>query len=201
MKQIVSIIILGIFLAMPAAAQNILQNPGFDSDVSGWVNPYGFTVVWDSRDANDSPGSGSAFATNTVGNGGSSGMLSQCFPVSPDKMINFSGKIYQPSGQTGSGNGHIRLRYYTDTACSSYLGEGSSSMNQNSFDTWFEVSGNDSSPSSAQSVEMFLAIISDVLGEDFSVYFDDVVLTIETDAVFTDGFEDGTTSGWSSTEP
>jgi len=201
MKQMLVLCALALLLPMPLMAQNVLVNPGFDSDILSWDNPYNEPAIWDGRDASDSAASGSALLTNDLGNGGSTGILSQCFDVSEGAAINFSAKVYQPSGQTGEGFGHLRIRFYSEAACQTYLSSGNSSSDDSSFDTWIAVSGSDTAVASSGSVRLYLAIIGTVSNEDFAVHFDDVVMTIEADLLFADDFEDGTTDAWSPVEP
>ena len=48
-------------LAIPAAAQNLLQNPGFATDLSGWtLTPGTGSIAWNALDADGSASSGSA---------------------------------------------------------------------------------------------------------------------------------------------
>ncbi len=79
-----------IVLRLPLTAQNLLSNPGFDSDILNWDNPYNREAVWDSRDAGDSATSGSALLTNTNGNGGSLPILEQCIEINEGAELNFS---------------------------------------------------------------------------------------------------------------
>ena len=52
---------LSFVLAAPAAAQNLLQNPGFTTDLSGWtVNAGAGSIAWNALDASGSASSGSA---------------------------------------------------------------------------------------------------------------------------------------------
>ena len=201
MKQMLVLSVLTLLIPMPLMAQNVLLNPGFDTDILNWDNIYSGMAVWDSRDANDSALSGSAVVTNELGNGGSNGILSQCFDVSEGAVINYSAKVYQPSGQTGEGYGHLRIRFYSEPACQSYLSSGNTSSNDPTFDTWIAVSGSDTAIASSASVRVYLAVVGTISNENFSVHFDDVVMTIVNDLLFADDFEDGTTDAWTSVVP
>ena len=73
-------------LAPKAAAQNLLTNPDFDVDVSDWEDPFSsafVSFVFDTRDVDDSPSSGSLALTTTIDNGGASG-VSQCVTLTAD---------------------------------------------------------------------------------------------------------------------
>ena len=61
-----------------AEAQNLLANPDFDTDVTGWSG----VGVWDPLDAFGSPSSGSATWINTQVGGGAN-YLGQCVELTP----------------------------------------------------------------------------------------------------------------------
>ena len=192
---------LGLLLPMPIMAQNLIQNPGFDSDLSGWVNPFGYPAVWDSRDASNSASSGSTILTNTIGNGGSTGILRQCLEVSEGSQIDASAMVYQASGQTGEGVGSFRFTFYSDTTCQNLISTTYYSSAFADFDTWFEVNKTATAPASTAAVLLYLAVSGQIQAEDFSAHFDDVVLTASSSPIFADGFEIGNTSAWSSAVP
>ena len=100
--------------ASPAVAQNLVVNPNFDIDTSGWVGP----GVWDMLDVDGSPTSGSA--THVINSIGSAGFAFELQCVILDPMIvgyDFSVWTYVASGQTATGYARVDLVWYTDTLC------------------------------------------------------------------------------------
>lgn len=84
-----------------ATAGNLLTNPGFSSNLSGWTlyvdDPAATaTAVWSSIDANASANSGSAQITISNSNGGCPIYLYQIVPISPETTYVLSGKIRAP---------------------------------------------------------------------------------------------------------
>jgi hypothetical protein len=97
----------------PLSAQNLLTNPGFDQDLSGWATPQGGTA-WDgTRDADGNPASGSAAVKIYPPISSLSTLcpevLSQCVTVTPGTAYNFGGKIFIPEGQPGPGGSPLIL--------------------------------------------------------------------------------------------
>ncbi len=199
MKRVVLVLgFLSLLASAPVTAQNVIMNPGFDIDLSNWENPFFNPAVWDSRDAGASTTSGSALLTNTLGNGGSTAILSQCHEVSEGATVDVSAWVYQPSGQTGVGDGDFRFAFHSGALCQNEISGPHYSSVYSDLDTWFEITSTATAPPSAGSVLLYLAVRGFVLGEDFSVHFDDVVLTVTDGLIFSDGFESGNTSAWSS---
>ncbi len=76
--------------AAPLAAQNLLINPGFDSNLAGWT-VMSFSPQRSSNDANGSPNSGSARIT--VGDGEGGNAMAQCVAVTGGASYDFSTKV------------------------------------------------------------------------------------------------------------
>jgi hypothetical protein len=58
MKRFVPIAALLVLAAGPARAQNLLSNPDFDTDTSGWAEGnFSITLQWDSADVDMYPSS------------------------------------------------------------------------------------------------------------------------------------------------
>jgi IPTL-CTERM motif len=107
------------FLSGSALAANLLQNPHFAGDLSGWnagISTYDGTL-----DATGVSGSGSAkhvFVNNFNGGAGTVA-LSQCLTsFVPGQPYIFGGKVYMPSGQSIQGTGSIVVSWFTGTDCS-----------------------------------------------------------------------------------
>jgi len=107
-----------LMFARPAAAQNLLTNPHFDVDLSGWtLSPA--TTFDGTADANGSPTSGSArtVVTMTPFTNQFAGVLSPCITgITALATYDFGGKIFLDSAPAGAG-GEITIAYYSDNAC------------------------------------------------------------------------------------
>ncbi len=182
---------------------NEISNPNFDTDLSGWDNPYARPAVWDSRDFADSPSSGSALLTEPDGNGAAFAILLQCLPVTEGAELEGSAQVYQSSGQScGDGHGLFWYRYHDTTDCTgSQVGSLRFSSYSQVWDAWAETSINETVPAHAQSAEFYLAVICQDAGQSLSVHFDNVVVIVDSMAIFEDGFESSDLSGWSSSVP
>jgi hypothetical protein len=83
---------------LPAGAQNLLTNPGFATDLSGWSVGVTFvTATWQPLDATGQSNSGSASVTNTAQ--GLTNGLSQCVPATGGVPYDFGARIEVPPGQ------------------------------------------------------------------------------------------------------
>jgi len=107
-------------LTGPVLAQgNLLSNPGFRIDLSGWDNLYAGDASWSSRDADDSMSSGSAVVGNTANpsNGGAPLVLSQCVTVSPSTIYEFGGRMLVPTGQPQGTYPAVFVYTYASSKC------------------------------------------------------------------------------------
>jgi len=178
--------------ASPTVAQNLVVNPDFDIDTSGWSGP----AAWDTLDVDGSTTSGSAtYLITSVGASGAAFAL-QCVVLDP--MIDgydFSAWTYVASGQTATGFARADLWWYTDTLCDSFL---SSAVFSNSslFDVWEPSGGSAFTPPTALSVRV--TAINQSFGDgDFQVYVDGFSLEPNLSMIFGDSFESGTLDAWS----
>lgn len=125
--------------AAPALAQNLLFNPGFNSNTANWSTSGTGSMIWSNVDANASASSGSAMLVNDSA-GPSQGLtLSQCLPMPARAAYFFSGKAMVPSGgsQTLSNSVRISLRLHTELDCSdSTSGPSNIGAAVSLFDTW-----------------------------------------------------------------
>lgn len=100
------------------AESNLLNNPGFASDLSGWANPFDRPAAWDLDDAMLSSDSGSALLGHAdISNGAYSTVLSQCIPVNVPGDYMFGAWMRNLPDQPLLGSGIIFLRQYFDAAC------------------------------------------------------------------------------------
>ena len=94
-------------------AQNLLSNPGFDQNLSGWTQG-AFNPQHNSADANGSAHSGSVRSMVPGGTNTAGFILYQCVPVSPGVAYDFSVKarLQQPGALVGD------VRSYPSGNCS-----------------------------------------------------------------------------------
>jgi hypothetical protein len=99
-------------LAAPAGATDLIVNPGFTRDLSGWtiVNSSDSSAAWSPRDAFGVPGSGSVKATGSLG-------ASQCFALAPGVLYDVSGEVYLTPGQPSDTFASPLAEYYTSSDC------------------------------------------------------------------------------------
>jgi hypothetical protein len=117
----------------PAAAQNLLSNPGFDGGLDSWSD-YGSGEIsngqrnYTTTDVAGAAGSGS---TQLILSGkASSGVpigLSQCFTVLPGQSYNYGSRVLLPTGQpTGQARVYVEVAFYAAPGCESSLDVSSS---------------------------------------------------------------------------
>jgi hypothetical protein len=100
---------------LDAQAQNLVQNPGFTFDLSGWTIPPGpQTVTWDGAQGSSAPGS--VFLSPT--SSGSVFVLTQCIPAAASTAYDVGGSFRYPSSVTTTPVGSVLLYYYSDPGCS-----------------------------------------------------------------------------------
>jgi hypothetical protein len=107
--------------ALEAQAQNLVQNPGFTSDLSNWtIVPGGtYTVAWDGAMGSIAPGSASldlASGPTDVF------LLHQCVPAVASTLYTVGGSFRYPSGLTTVPVGGLVVQYYSDPSCTTPIG-------------------------------------------------------------------------------
>ena len=100
------------------AQTNAIENPGFDSNFSGWEQFFGRIGEWSSEDADGSGSSGSALLSNE---GTSDGVvplvLHQCIAVQAGQQYMFGGDILVPNGQPAGTAGYIFVEPFLNSTC------------------------------------------------------------------------------------
>lgn len=175
-----------LLISTPAVA---LQNPGFDSDLSSWTNPFDRPVAWDPVDASGDPGSGSANVGNPIvpGNGGALVILAQCVAANPNQGYRFGGLAQLLPDSVGLAAAGLIANTHSSPDCSgapvqSHFG---------SFifgTTWEPVEGLVPAAPETASIRLWLTV-SKSTGVNVTTFarFDDLFL-VEA-PLFTDGFE------------
>src|SRR5690349_13067927 len=94
-------------LAHPAAAQNLLPNPTFDTNLNGWAYDPA-SVSWSSFDAEGSARSGSALVVNSRNDFAPVTLKTPCM-----SSAGYVGtKIFIPSGQSVNGTVRVSFNWY-----------------------------------------------------------------------------------------
>lgn len=187
-------------LGLGARGENLVFNPDFDTDVSGWTAEPEVSIAWSAVDASLDPSSGSAEVTNSVAGPNDGRGMSQCLDivVVEGAEYDFGGKALIPDAQARTGSAQVGLRWYGDSNC---MGSTVGPQPRRSTDTigaWIELSAlAEIAPAGAVSVE-YVAFPSKVeAGGSLVAHFDDLYFPITPP--FADGFESGDLTSWSST--
>src|SRR5215472_15715200 len=105
-------VVLGVMLlASPLGAVNLLTNPSFAGNLTGWTaDP---TTVFDGTvDATGTPGSGSARNTFTASGASTLLAISQCVAAGPGTYT-LGGKVFIPNAQAIGGSGLITVSFFS----------------------------------------------------------------------------------------
>jgi hypothetical protein len=203
-------LVLGVATAAPADAQNLLKNPDFDTDLSGWSSEYldGMPTfvppdgdcVWN---PNDMGGSGSGCAdclASTLGfNDANSWInLHQCVPIAGVAQLVAEAHHLAPCGQSGNGSPELTLLYYENGTFMDYAAD--CVADESDCDKWHRSRcPGDHVPSSATSVCIVLLVSNSTSFSTFGVAFDEIKLM--PGSIFDDDFESGNLSQWSGHVP
>lgn len=189
----IAVLVLMIVVPVGVEAQNLVVNPNFDNDTSGWSG----LGSWDSWDVDGSPSSGSATWLNDWSGGGGSVYFSQCIElVTPIKAFDLWGYVYIPGGQAGTGYSNLSAWFYSDSACNDFIWSYGTPP-ASALDVWQLAEDTDWAPNNAASVQIGLLNQESGTG-DFRVYHDAVFFGPNPTMIFGDGFESSDTSQWSS---
>jgi hypothetical protein len=158
-----------------AEGQNLLTNPGFDTNLSGWIPFTTFTTLsWSSLDARGKSNSGSVLVTNTLQGGiGAAGPV-QCVPVTGGTYYHFGGSVRIPSGQANTGDAQLRLVWFPGQGCTgSIFNRQATSSSTAIFNQWVTLTGYDVAPGGAVSAQIKTYLEKNQTTGSFQGYFDD----------------------------
>ena len=118
--RLVVILLATLLLIGTAQAQTeLLSNPGFAMDLSGWSNLNNRPAQWDAADASSNPASGSALLTNVgTSNGAIPLALSQCIRVSTATEYGFGATVRVAPGQPADTTAYVFVQTYQASDCS-----------------------------------------------------------------------------------
>ena len=158
---------------VPCQAQNLLPNPEFDQDVTGWPPPQYYTTAlsWDPHHSAFGPG-GSALLSLPYG---ASLQTSACVPVTPGISYAWGGQFMFPVSVQGQ-SFQLSLGWTSDTSCANpigglYLSAGDSPVGQ-----WRTLSGQGTAPAGAKSALFVVQLSANLDSEAHAMNFDDVFL-------------------------
>jgi hypothetical protein len=145
------------------ASVNLIQNGGFDTDLSSWSNPNSFPAVWDPMDAIGAAGSGSARISNIVtpGNGGVLMVLHQCFPTDANTNVQFGGSVRIPAGQDERTAGYMVLFAMSEPNCSGDSIE-TSWLGGNAVEAWTARAGSYTTPAGTRGLRFSIGVLKDI---------------------------------------
>jgi hypothetical protein len=141
-------------LAGPAASQNVLSNPDFDSDVAGWtLGSQEFIVItWSASDVDGSPASGSAELNTAV-----TGSAYQCVPIAGGDSYSLSGAVAPLSGGSGVIDFSLEAVWNDGPDCAGDpVGVPAELPSPEEEDVWHPLSGDFEAPPEAQSAQVRL---------------------------------------------
>jgi len=184
MKRFALAAALLLLASAPARAQNLLSNPDFDMDTSGWgEGNFSITLQWDGADVDMDPSSGSARVTSAQADAASpsakgSGMV-QCVPVTPDAEYLLSGYSRIPSGQSRTALPDLTVVFFQVADCASdFIMQTNPESNPASgaTDAWELLSTPIVAPANAVSVRVFARPRKQEAGGSVDVLFDAIEL-------------------------
>ena len=135
--------------AAPAVrGANLLSNPNFDTDSTGWFGDGTAVFEWTSEDQGGNSASGSAHATNP--GPGLATIDHQCIPI--EGATTYATHAWVRIN-AGNSNTRLLLATYSNPNCdySGYLGSQSASSDAQGTQQWERIAGQVTTPPSAQS--------------------------------------------------
>jgi hypothetical protein len=165
----VLVVVLGSLV--PCQAQNLLPNPEFDHDVSGWR---GGLLTWDPTHSAVGPG-GSGLLTTNFGVGGALG-ASVCVPVKPGVAYSFGGRYLFPF-LLGDQEVGLTVTFTSDAGCLNLLSQSSISevSSGKPVGQWLTLAGPDVvAPAKATAASFTLALESTFDPVAHAVNFDNL---------------------------
>jgi hypothetical protein len=166
-----------------ASAQNLVQNPGFATDLSGWSvsNDENSIASWSNADSDGSATSGSVLITDTSATAGSLDTpIEQCLSVLGGASYVLSTRFFFPSGQAASGLAETEILWVSSASTESCSGgyisgnDVNASSTTEPSDTWIPVSKNVVAPPGAVRVMLRVGVDRQEETGMLSANFDDV---------------------------
>ena len=171
------ILVLGGTHAGAAAAQNLILNGDFNSDLSHWTSfdASGAAVAWAPDDANGAPGSGSVRAFNQLNIASSVVALAQCVPVAGGVDYELDADAFIPSGQATSGSAAVWVQWQLDATCTT-PGFFDSPVVANQVGGWVHGQSSITAPTNAAAARVTVEVAKSTDNDEFVAQFDNVSL-------------------------
>jgi hypothetical protein len=163
----------------PLCAQNLVQNPGFTSDLGGWApfDFFGLTEQWTAIDAGGDVQSGSIQGTLPAsGTFRNPIYASQCVAVQSGKTYLFGTKVLLPSQTTpATAYATVFVNTYPATGCAGNPSMNIVAPNVTTVDAWTATASSVTTGPSDQSIQVDLRVFAP-FDTTLISYFDDVYL-------------------------
>jgi len=166
------------------ATDNLLSNPDFDVDVSGWPDPYpdaDTLITHDTTmDHDDTPGVlGSLKLSNSITNGAADGPA-QCVELEPATTYIAAGAIFRPT-QANKPQAYLDLTYFASTDCTGpasggHTGGGDYYLPSDIDDEWYDAEFETTTFGSTHSAKFRLFSGNTTDPTHAYVYFDNIYL-------------------------
>ena len=166
---------LGLILSPAAGAQNLLQNGGFDEDLSGWQffsDGLRVLTLWQEEDAGGNPDSGSVSVTNfDEGEATTQVGLLQCVPVTSGQTYDLRAALRLPPGQAAVGLAEATVFWFTSASCSGFLSD-EFGFAQGNPGSWVDHRRLLTAPAGAQGARINLRVFKETGGGGLGAHFD-----------------------------
>ena len=173
------LVLLAASLPACAAAQNLLLNGSFDTDLASWSQadpPFG-TNAFSTLDAGGSPSSGSALVTNNSAVASRNPGLLQCRPATTGVFYDYGAKARVSQGQPAS-DVYILVNFHANPICSG-SGIGFSSASFTPSGNWQALTMTAfQAPVGTVAVSFQLLVFKAGAGGTVTAYFDDAFLSV-----------------------
>ena len=202
--RILVVAALSIWILFPgpvAWGQNLVVNPDFDSDVSGWSTSATASIEWDPLDAEGDPASGSALVTNRSTTALDATGAWQCLDfIEAEAFYRLAAEVLVPSGQSETGYAELLVQWFDTPGCGGgQLGLNTTpGVSTSTPDAWYLDAGVVEAPAATQSARLRLSVLKIEDSGSLEAHFDNVEFV---ELVFFDGFESGDTTAWSAVVP
>lgn len=178
LRKVLSLAAVGCLMAVTASAQNRVQNPNFDTDISGWTTVDGDVIVnsWNSDDLDGSGTSGSISSVNTDSEPNlARRAASQCVPAEGGETYFSGGGIRIPNTSSIISQSQITVVWHSDTACNSEPVGVTFTTFWRDEGAWFSDYIEITAPEGTQSATIGLDQRKNPPEEVYEVHFDSVV--------------------------
>lgn len=173
-RGVLTALLLGLvaIASSPALAVNLVTNPGFAGNLTGWT--IGGTVVYDgANDATGVPGSGSAQTTFVAVAPSTALEIHQCIATGPGNYT-LGGKVLIPNGQSVTSTGFVTVSYFSGGNCTTGF-ISASTLSTSTPGSWQTLSGPITAPAGTTNIWITGQNGSNAAGTSV-VRFDDFVL-------------------------